>query len=250
MTLNFDFKDQTVVVTGGTRGLGRSIAHSFAQAGARVAITGRSANAAEEARSLGSGVTGYTCDVADPIAYERFIERVLLDLGSVDVLVNNAGISPWYTKSENVLMSEWNSIIAVNLTGAFIGCQLFGRLMLSRGSGSIINVSSIAARSGLPRGAAYCAAKGGLEALTRSLAVDWAAGGVRVNNVAPGYFATDLTSGLRDNQGLSQIVKSRTPMKRFGEPYEIVGACLFLASKDAAYITGQTLMVDGGWGAS
>ena len=117
MTSNFDFTGQTVVVTGGTRGLGRSIAHGFALAGARVAITGRSSTASEEARSVAPGVIGYTCDVADPIAYERFAEQVVEELGPVEVLVNNAGISPWFKKSEDTALSEWQTIIAVNLTG-------------------------------------------------------------------------------------------------------------------------------------
>jgi len=244
------FEGKTVVVTGGTRGLGRSIAAGFAAAGARVIITGRSDTAAQEAAGIGPGVTGFACDVADAPAVARLAQRVGQEHGPVDVLVNNAGINPWYRKAEATPLDEWRAILDVNLTGAFVACQAFGSRMLQRGRGSIVNISSIAAHSGLPRSAAYCAAKGGLEALARSLAVEWAGRGVRVNNVAPGYFATDLTSGLRQNQALSEMVLGHTPMKRFGEPEELVGACLFLASDAASYITGQTLLVDGGWTAS
>ncbi len=242
-----DLQGRVVVVTGGARGLGRTIAQGFADAGARVAITGRSDSVADAASEIGEGVRGYVCDVANEVEMTRLAERVASELGPADVLVNNAGINPWYQRAENTPMERWQQVIDVNLTGAFLGCQLFGRQMLERGSGSIINISSVAAHSGLPSTAAYCAAKGGLEALARSLAVEWAPKGVRVNCVGPGYFETDLTSGLRDNERLSARVIGHTPMARYGKPAELVGVCLFLASGAASYVTGQSWMVDGGW---
>ena len=242
-----DLKDRVVVVTGGGRGLGRAIAQGFSDAGARVAITGRSDTVAQAALEIGEAVRGYVCDAASEREMTRMADRIAIDLGPADVLVNNAGINPWYQRAENTPLERWQQLIDVNLTGAFLGCQLFGRQMLERGRGSIINISSVAAHSGLPSSAAYCAAKGGLEALARSLAVEWAPNGVRVNCVGPGYFETDLTSGLRDNERLSARVIGHTPMGRYGKPAELVGVCLFLASEAAGYVTGQSWMVDGGW---
>jgi NAD(P)-dependent dehydrogenase (short-subunit alcohol dehydrogenase family) len=238
---------KVVVVTGGGRGLGRGIAAAFAAAGARVAIAGRSEGVVQAAQEIGAGVRGFVCDVSDETDVRRMADEVTRELGAADVLVNNAGINPWYTRPEHTELAQWQQIIGVNLTGVFLGCREFGRQMLERGGGSIINISSVAARSGLPRTAAYCAAKGGLEAMTRSLAVDWAGKGVRVNCVGPGYFETDLTAGLRANDKLSSMVLAHTPMQRYGKPEELVGVCLFLASDAASYVTGQSWMVDGGW---
>lgn len=243
----FDFTGRVVVVTGGGRGLGRAVAEGFANAGAKVAIAGRGAGIEQAAAEIGPAVRGYACDVANEEAYTNFARRVADELGVPDVLVNNAGVNPWYKRPEDTPLAQWQEIIGVNLTGVFLGCKLFGAQMLARGSGSIINISSVAARSGLPRTAAYCAAKGGVEALTRSLAVDWAEKGVRVNSVGPGYFETDLTSGLRSNESLSSMVLAHTPMRRFGRPQELVGICLYLGSDAASYVTGQSMMVDGGW---
>jgi len=245
-----DLRSRVVVVTGGGRGLGRSIAQGFSDAGATVAITGRTESVREAAAAMGPSVHGYVCDVADEPGFTRFADEVAVRHGRVDVLVNNAGINPWYLRPEATQLSQWQEVIDVNLTGVFLGCQIFGRQMLEHGGGSIINISSVAAKSGLPRTAAYCAAKGGVEALTRSLAVDWAAKGIRVNCVAPGYFETDLTAGLRANDRLSSMVLHHTPMARYGKPHELVGACLFLASQASSYVTGQSWGVDGGWTAS
>lgn len=241
------FDGKIVVVTGGGRGLGRAIAEGFAQAGATVAIAGRSADITEAAAQIGANVRGYVCDVAQEEAVTAFARRVTEEIGAADVLVNNAGINPWYKRAEDTPFAEWQQIVAVNLTGAFLSCRTFGKTMLERGRGSIVNISSVASKSGLARTAAYCAAKGGLDALTRSLAVEWAERGVRVNSVGPGYFETDLTSGLRGHDGLAAGVIAHTPMRRFGTPREIVGICLYLASDTASYVTGQTMMVDGGW---
>jgi gluconate 5-dehydrogenase len=242
------FDGCVVVVTGGARGLGLALTRAFVAAGARVAVAGRSEESLRRVEADFDGrVRGFVCDVADEAALAGFAQRVEVELGAPDVLVNNAGINPWYQRPEDTALEQWREVLRVNLDAPFHGCQLFGRRMLERGSGAIVNISSVAAYSGLPRTAAYCAAKGGLEALTRSLAVDWAKRGVRVNCVAPGYFSTDLTEGLRDNERLSAMVLGHTPMGRYGRPDELVGACLFLASPAASYITGQSLLVDGGW---
>lgn len=252
--LNHDFTNELVVVTGGGRGLGRAIAQGFVDAGATVAIIGRdSARLAEAAAEMSAGggrVHAYAVDVADDAALIATADRIHADLGTADVLVNNAGINPWYRKAEHTPMDEWRSIIDINLTATFHCCQLFGRPMLERRRGSIIGISSVAGHVGLARSAAYNATKGGLELLTKSLAIDWADRGVRVNTVAPGYFESDLTAGLQANDALAGKVIAHTPVGRFGKPDELVGACLFLASPAASYVTGQSLRVDGGFTAA
>lgn len=253
--LDHDFKGEVVVVTGGGRGLGRAIAEGFVAAGATVAVIGRDAErlakAAGELDALGPGSAhAFAGDVADEAALIRLADEIHSALGPADVLVNNAGVNPWYRKAESTPLEEWRAVIDVNLTAVFHGCQLFGRPMLERRKGSIISISSVAGHVGLARSAAYNAAKGGLELLTKSLAIDWADRGVRVNTVAPGYFETDLTAGLQANPGLAGKVIAHTPLGRFGSPQEVVGACLFLAAPAASYVTGQSLRVDGGYTAS
>ena len=253
--LNHDFSGQVVVVTGGGRGLGRAIAQGFIEAGADVAVVGRDvarlAEAVRELNATGPGAAhAFPGDVVDDAAMVALAREISDRLGAVDTLVNNAGINPWYRKAEDTTLDEWRAVIDVNLTAAFHCCQLFGRPMLERGKGSIVNISSVAGHVGLARSAAYNAAKGGLELMTKSLAIDWAGRGVRVNTVAPGYFETDLTTGVQANAGLAGRVVAHTPLARFGVPHEIVGACLFLASPAASYITGQSLRVDGGFTAA
>lgn len=253
--LNHDFSQEIIVVTGGGRGLGRVIAQGFVEAGAKVALIGRDAQrltqTADELIALGPGAAwAFAGDVADDAVMVRLSDEVRQTLGPADVLVNNAGINPWYRKAENTPLEEWRAVIDVNLTAVFHCCQLFGRSMLEQRKGSIINISSVAGHVGLARSAAYNAAKGGLELLTKSLAIDWADRGVRVNTVAPGYFETDLTAGLQANDALTAKVIAHTPVGRFGVPEEVVGACLFLASPAASYVTGQSLRVDGGFTAS
>jgi NAD(P)-dependent dehydrogenase (short-subunit alcohol dehydrogenase family) len=236
-------RGKSVIVTGGGRGLGRAIAAGFAAEGARVAIVGRSRDTLEAAAAEMDGeVRAVPADVSSEAEIEAAVAAVREAFGGVDVLVNNAGVNPFYKRAEETSLEEWRQIIDVNLTGVFLACKHAGRAMLEAGSGSIVNVTSVAART-----TAYCAAKGGVELMSRQLAMDWASRGVRVNAVGPGYFATDLTEGLRGNDWLAGHVTSRTPMGRFGEASELVGACLYLASPAASYVTGTALMVDGGW---
>ena len=249
--LAHDFSGELVVVTGGGRGLGRAIAQGFVDAGATVAILGRDAATLQAAaREMGETTHAYAVDVADDQAMIAIAERIHADLGVADTLVNNAGINPWFKQADRTSMEEWRSSIDVNLSAVFHSCLLFGRPMLARGKGSIIGISSVAGHVGLARSAAYNATKGGLELLTKSLAIDWADRGVRVNTVAPGYFESDLTGELRTNAALSAKVIGHTPLGRFGRPEELVGACLYLASPASSYVTGQSLRVDGGFTAS
>lgn len=241
-------RGKAVIVTGGGRGLGRAIAAGFAAEGCRVAILGRNRATLEAAAAeMGGEVRAFAADVSDEAEVEAAVAAVRDAFGGVDVLVNNAGVNPFYKRAEDTSLEEWRQIIDVNLTGVFLACKHAGRAMLEAGSGSIVNVTSVAAKVGLARTTAYCAAKGGVELMTRQLALDWAPRGVRVNAVGPGYFATDLTEGLRGNDRLAGHVTGRTPMGRFGAADELVGACLYLASPAASYVTGAALMVDGGW---
>lgn len=246
-----DLANKVVIITGGGRGLGRAIADGFAAQGATVVLVGRSSdhlnNAVRQINEAGGKAAAFKADIADEDSVSRLCESVHETYGRIDVLINNAGINPWYKPAEKTSLQEWRQIIDVNLTGVFLTCKHAGQFMLDAGQGSIINITSVAGRVGLAKTTAYCAAKGGVEMLTRQLALEWAAKGIRVNAVAPGYFATDLTEGLREHPVLGRKVMDRTPLGRFGNRQEIVGASLFLASSAASYVTGHSLAVDGGW---
>ncbi|MDI4663943.1 SDR family oxidoreductase [Xanthobacter autotrophicus] len=243
-----------VIVTGGGRGLGRAVAEGFATAGAHVVLTGRSAETLAEAAAAiaahGGSAEGIAADVASEADVEALARAVVERHGRIDVLVNNAGINPWYKTAEDTSLAEWRQVVETNLTGVFLAARAAGRVMLAQGEGAIVNITSVAGKVGLARTTAYCAAKGGVELMTRQLALEWAKKGVRVNAVGPGYFETELTEGMRQNPKLAERVTGRTPMGRFGHPQELVGACLFLASPAASYITGASLAVDGGWTAA
>jgi gluconate 5-dehydrogenase len=248
------FKDKVVIVTGGARGIGRAISEAFAAHGATVALAGRNTEVLEEAaRSItasGGSARPFATDVSKEESIAALCEGVLAAYGRIDALINNAGINPWYKNAEDTSLEEWQQIIDTNLTGVFLACKYAGRAMLDAGQGAIVNVTSIAGRVGLPRSTAYCAAKGGVELLTRELALEWAKKGVRVNSVAPGFVETDLTHGMSQHPVLGKRITERTPMGRLGHANEIAGACLFLASPAASYITGCTIMADGGWTAA
>lgn len=237
-------------VTGAGRGLGSAIAQGLAAAGAAVALTARTETELAEtlAKIEADGGRGLVvpADVTDSEQVEAVVAAAFERLGGLDILVNNAGISPVLTRSEALSLVDWKRILDVNLTGAFICSQAAGQHMLAASSGSIISISSVHGQMGWPRLAAYAASKGGLELLTRTLAIEWADRNVRVNAVAPGYFATEMTAGLRASTRSDELVH-RIPFGRFGLPQEVVGAVLFLASDMSSYVTGSTVSVDGGW---
>lgn len=246
-----DLSGKNVVVTGGSRGIGLEIARALLRAGANVLITGRSEDSVGKGLAeLGGTAAGFAADVAREDDVARLVAQAEAVLGPVDALVNNAGVNPYYKRTEHTGLQEWQHIIDVNLTGVFLCTRGFGEKMLARGEGSIINITSVAAHTGLARSGAYCAAKAGVEAFSKSLAKDWAARGVRVNNVAPGYVKTDLTAGLSANDALRGMVEQRTPMGRLAEPSEMTGVVVFLASDAASYVAGATIAVDGGWTAT
>ncbi len=242
-------EDKVAWVTGASRGLGRALAIGLAAAGAQVLLSARDEgaleDAADEIRRAGGSAHVIAGSVADEGDVGAAVERARALWGRLDVLINNAGISPVLKRAEQLERHEWQSIVDTNLSGAFECCTQAIELMGP--GGSIVNVSSVHGVSGFQRMAAYAASKGGLEALTRTLAVEWAERGVRVNAIAPGYLETDMTTGMRDHPKWSRALLERVPLGRFGTTEDIVPAALFLTSPLAGYITGTTLFVDGGW---
>lgn len=219
---------RTVWVTGAGKGLGRAIAVAMAQAGATVALTSRTESdlhdVAGELGAIGARALVLPASVSDSSAVRTAVERLTRETGRLDAVVNCAGISPHFTHSEQVTDEDWNHVLDVNLQGTFYCCREAGRFMLEQGSGSLINVSSVHATTGFERIAAYAASKGGVEALTKSLAVEWADRNVRVNTLAPGYFRTDLSSGLLASRRWSERIVSNTPLGRVGDVEELGGA--------------------------
>ncbi len=244
---------KTAVVTGGTSGIGHAISLGLADAGADVVATARRQREVEETagevEARGRNTVRLTSDVGDRASLEKLLVAVLDRLGKVDILVNCAGRikrSPTLTFPEE----EWTSILDTNLTGTLRACQVFGKHMLDRGYGRIINIASLNSFVALSEVAAYAASKAGVASLTRSLAVEWSKKGVTVNAIAPGVFRTELNAQLLDSTPRGQELLMRTPMGRFGKTEELIGAAVYLASDGASFVTGQTLVVDGGFLAS
>jgi gluconate 5-dehydrogenase len=252
----FDLSGRSAIVTGGGTGLGRQLAEALAEAGANVAICGRNAErcaqvASELEQQHGVKVIGLGCDVRAPDQIQAVVDNVEGAFGSVDILVNNAGTS-WGAPAEEYPLEGWRKVLDVNLTGVFLFSQAAGRIMIGRRYGRIINIASVAAFVGaapeLMDAVAYNASKGGVVALTRDLAVKWARHGINVNAIAPGWFPSDMTRVLLERSG-STFLK-RIPLERFGGPEDLKGAIVFLAGQASDFITGHTLVVDGGQSAA
>jgi NAD(P)-dependent dehydrogenase (short-subunit alcohol dehydrogenase family) len=250
---SLDLTGKTAVVVGGTSGIGLALTKGLAQAGANVVPTGRRAehvrSAAAEVTALGRKSLAQTCDVTDGASVEQLLQSTLRDFGSVEILVNCAG----RTKRMPTLdfpESEWNSIIETNLNGTLRASRIFGRHMIERRYGRIINIASISSFVALYEVAAYSASKAAVASLTKSLALEWAAHGICVNAIAPGVFRTELNAGLLDGTERGREFLLRTPMRRFGQLDELAGAAIFLASDSASFVTGHILAVDGGFLAS
>ncbi|HTZ32771.1 MAG TPA: glucose 1-dehydrogenase [Methylomirabilota bacterium] len=244
-----ELTERNAVVVGGTSGIGLTIAKGLAQAGANVIATGRRANlveaAAEEIRKAGVKSLALSCDVGDTASIEAVLEGAKREWGGVDILVNSAGITK-RTPTLDVAPSEWNSILDTNLNGTLRTCQIFGRHMVEKKYGRIINIGSIASMLALYEVAAYCASKAAVAGLTKSLAIEWAKHGVCVNAILPGVFRTDINAKLLDGTARGAEFLLRTPMGRFGQLEELAGAAVFLASEAASFVTGHLLAVDGG----
>ena len=253
-SVTFDLTGSRVWVTGASRGLGRAMALGFAAAGAQVALTARSADAvkevAAEIEQMGGTPLVLVGSVSDTEAVTRSAATIREEWKGLDVLVNCAGVSPMFKRAEFVEDDEWRDVLDVNVTGAFLCAREAGKLMLEGGGGAVVNISSIHGQVGMERMAAYSASKGAVDALSRTLALEWAGRGIRVNTISPGYFETDMTEALRGHQKWRGHLLSKIPMGRFGVPDEIVSAALFLASDASGFMTGSNMVVDGGWTAA
>jgi NAD(P)-dependent dehydrogenase (short-subunit alcohol dehydrogenase family) len=245
----FRLDGQTAVVVGGAGGLGAAMARGLAAAGAAVAVADANAPqaklVADGIAAAGGRALAVAVDVADAASVERMAAEVEAALGPIDVLVNSAGITH-RSPAADFPEAAWHRVIAVNLTGVFLGCQVVGRRMLGRRRGRIVNIASIAGQIGLTGTVAYAASKGGVVMLTRALAVEWAPHNVRVNAIAPSWFESNIGDLIHREPGYAERAMRRVPAGRMGTPDELIGAVLYLASDASTMVTGHVLAVDGG----
>jgi len=250
----FDLTGKVAVVTGGNGGLGLGIAMGLASAGANIVIAARSvektAQALEDIRALGVEVHGITVDVTKEPAVQRMVTDTIDHMGRLDILVNNSGIAV-RAQPQNLTAAQWDSVMDVNLRAAFIASKEAYPHLLKNGGGKIINIGSMYSLFGSDWGSPYAASKGGIVQLTKSLAVAWAKDNIQVNAILPGWFVTDLTRGIEEGDPeRHDNVSRRIPTGRWGDPSELGGAAVFLASQASNYVTGSTLSVDGGYSSS
>lgn len=250
MTDLFSLDGRVALVTGASRGLGAAMAMALASAGADVALHASAAPpsaTAEEIRQGGGGRTDvFTADLGDRAGADALVDATLASFGRIDILVNNAGTIRRRPAAEHT-DDDWDAVLEVNLTSVFRLCRRVGTHMLARGRGKIINIASLLSFQGGIAVPGYAAAKGGLVQLTKALANEWAARGVNVNAIAPGYMHTDNTTALRDDPERERQIAERIPAGRWGAPADVAGAAVFLASRASDYVNGHVIVVDGGW---
>jgi 2-deoxy-D-gluconate 3-dehydrogenase len=246
---SFRLTGKNALVTGSSRGMGAAIAIAFAQAGANVALHASHSVPADVVQSVAeTGVrhVALTADLSDPNRGPELVDQAIAAFGSIDILINNAGITR-RAAAVDYSLTDWDDVLATNLTSVFRLCQCAARPMLARGSGKIVNIASLLSFQGGITVPAYAAAKGGIAQLTKAFANEWAARGVQVNAIAPGYMATDLTQALQSDPTRSRQILERIPAARWGSPEDVAGAAVFLSSSASDYISGHVLVVDGGW---
>jgi len=248
MTKLFDLTGKVAIVTGANTGIGQAIALALAEAGADVAAVGRTLaeETVSKARALGRKAEVISADLSTIEPVQRVIDETVQKLGRLDILVNNAGI---IRRADAVDFTEadWDAVIDTNLKSVFFLCQAAGRHMIAQGAGKIINIASMLTFQGGIRVPSYTASKSGVGGLTKLLANEWAAKGVQVNAIAPGYIATNNTAALQADEGRNKAILDRIPAARWGDPKDLGGAAVFLASPASDYVTGHILAVDGGW---
>lgn len=242
-------KGKVALVTGASRGIGKGIARAMAEAGADVVVTARAEKLLGEVQhelcALGSNASYVKADITNISEVQDMLQEVIRTYGKIDILVNSAGTNIG-NKVLEVSEEEWDTIMEVNLKGVFFCCKEAARYMLKQGGGKIINITSNASVEGFPGISVYCASKGGLTQLTKAMALEWAPF-INVNAVGPGYIRTEMTAHYFANKEKSKKIFSRTPQQRVGEPADVAGVAVFLASSAADYITGESIYVDGGW---
>lgn len=245
----FDLTGKVALITGSYQGLGLAIARGLGQAGAMLVLNGRNEEKLQPAVSLLSGegleATGCCFDVSNAAQIQQRLPALEREVGHVDILVNNAGIqrrSPLEQFEETV----WREVLDTNLTGVFLVTKQVVQGMIARKSGKIINICSLMCEMGRPTVGAYTAAKGGVKMLTKAMAVEWGKHNIQVNGIGPGYFATEMNRRLKENREFDAWIRSRTPAGRWGEPEELIGTAVFLASRASDFVNGQVIYVDGG----
>jgi gluconate 5-dehydrogenase len=245
----FDLTGRTALITGSSQGLGFALARGLAQAGAAIVLNGRDERkltvAAETLRGEGARVTTASFDVTDGAAGTAAVAKIEAEFAPIDILVNNAGIQRRAPLAE-MTEEQWRAVIDTNLTSAFLVARAVVPRMITRGAGKVINICSVMVEVSRPTIANYAAAKGGLKMLTRAMAVEWAKHGIQANGIAPGYFVTELNKALVENVEFNKWICGRTPAGRWGQPHELAGAAVFLASRASEFVNGQILTVDGG----
>ncbi len=245
----FDLSGRIALITGSSRGLGLTLATGLGQAGATLVLNGRNEEtlhrAVNKLCSEGINVSGYAFSVVDKDCIKKQVQKIEKDLGPIDILINNAGIQK---RAPIVEIEEvvWQEVIDINLTGVFLTSQQVAKGMIDRGKGKIINICSLQSEVGRPSIAPYTASKGAVKMLTRAMSVEWAQYNIQVNGIGPGYFATEMNTALIEDPVFDSWIKSRTPARRWGEPEELIGAAVFLASDASSFVTGQIIYVDGG----
>ena len=247
----FDLKGKVVVITGGSKGLGKAMAVGLAKAGARIVLTDvlDTEDAVSEVKKFNDEVVGLTVDVTKRSDVEHLVEKTVDHFGSIDVLINNAGILK-SSNAEDFSEMDWKQVIDVNLTGQFLCAQIIGKHMIKQKSGRIINISSIAGLAGYASSVAYSASKAGVISLTKTLASEWGKHNVLVNAVCPGVFATDMTDDYLKDEDFREMIKTKVPLERYAKPEELVGTIIYLSSNASEYVTGHALVIDGGWTAA
>ncbi|MEM7461340.1 MAG: SDR family oxidoreductase [Pseudomonadota bacterium] len=245
----FDLSGRRALITGSSKGIGFAYATGMAEAGCEIVLNGRNEEVLEHARSRlsedGHSASAYSFDVTDHAASAAAVDRIENEIGPIDILVNNAGMTIRHSL-EDYPLEDWRTVLSTNLDSVYNVSQATARHMLKRGKGKIVNTCSVLSEITRPGAAAYSTSKGAVKMLTKTMAVDWATRGITVNGIGPGFFVTDLNRDHAANPEFRSSIEARTPMKRWGELDELVGAAIFLASDASSFVTGHIIYVDGG----